>query len=105
MKYFEWWKFFFVGIIFFMDKITYSKNKKKCSKKLISTNLKAAKWCCGLEWRTSTQMSYLTYVRILAWHLVCFSAGYLSTLKELTFYPEKGVPTLGTPERRKALGI
>ena len=32
--------------------------------------------------------------------LVCFSAGYLSVLKkELTFDPEKGVPTLGTPER------
>ena len=37
--------------------------------------------------------------------LVCFSAEYLSTLKELTFYPEKGVPTLGTPERGKTSGI
>ena len=37
--------------------------------------------------------------------LVCLSAGYLSTLKELKFYPEKGVPTLGTPERGKASGI
>ena len=36
---------------------------------------------------------------------VCFSAGYLSTLKELTFYPEKGAPTLGTPERGKVPGI
>ena len=33
--------------------------------------------------------------------LVYFSAGYLSTLKELTFYPEKGVPALGTAERGK----
>ena len=37
--------------------------------------------------------------------LVCFSAGYLSTLTELAFYPEKGVPTLGTPKRGKTLGI
>ena len=36
---------------------------------------------------------------------MCFSAGYLSTLKELTLYPEKGVPTLGTPERGKVSGI
>ena len=34
--------------------------------------------------------------------LVCFTAGYLSTLKEFTFYPEKGGSTLGTPERGKA---
>ena len=36
---------------------------------------------------------------------MCISAVYLSTLKELTFYPEKGVPTLATPERGKSSGI
>ena len=30
---------------------------------------------------------------------------YLSTLRELTFYPEKGVPSLGSPKRGKTLGI
>ena len=44
-------------------------------------------------------MSNLVYVQILAWHLVCFLAGYLSTLKEGIYYPEKGLPTLGTSRK------